>query len=208
MAAGEKSYMKRRKRIISIIIGIGAVLIVLTGLFVVRQRGSKVLHSSMDILPQKEIVFYRQDASVWADEFLGGSSYTLESSGCLVSCIASAVTMMGEAVETPQSLNAQFSELGVYDSDGNILWGNLNNMEKYGVEVYADVSAKILENNLKEGRYPIVRVRMHGVGSFHYVLIVKAEGGTFYCMDPLADGLQPLSAYGNRVYAVRCVYMM
>lgn len=33
------------------------------------------------------------------------------------------------------------------------------------------------------------------------------ENGTFYCMDPLRDSLTPLSRYGNRVYAVRCVYL-
>lgn len=198
--------MKIRKKIFYTIITIIVVLIMLAALYALRIRGSKILRAEEDIIPQEEVIFYRQDNPAWAEETLGTSPYTLKSSGCLVSCIASAAAMMGEEGETPQSLNEQLSERNVYDSEGNLIWGNLSNLEKFGVDVYSDISADILESSLKAGRFPIVRVRMHGIGNLHYVLIVKAESGMFYCMDPLADGLRPLSDYGNRVYAIRCVY--
>lgn len=170
-----------------------------------RFRGSKVIHAKEDVLPGKEVVFYRQDDDRWAEENLGESSYTLKSSGCLVCCIASAVSMMDEKEETPLMLNEQFSVENVYDAEGNILWGNLRKSGNYEVDVLSEVSGDLLTEYLKEGKYPVVRVRMHGIGNFHYVLIVKAENGEFYCMDPLQDGLVSLAEYANRIYAIRCV---
>lgn len=139
---------------------------------------------------------------MWASDYLGNSSFTMEKSGCLVTCIASVLGI------TPQILNEEFSKNNVYDSEGNLLWNQISNVnENYKTEVYSEASEEILMDCLESGRFPIVRVRMHGFGNFHYVLIVKAEDGVFYCMDSLKDELTPLTAYGNRVYAVRCVYM-
>ena len=86
------------------------------------------------------------------------------------------------------------------------MWEKLRSTGEYEADVFSEVTSELLMKCLKDGKYPIVRVRMYGLGNFHYVLIVKAEDGEFYCMDPLKDGLIPLSDYGNRVYAVRCVY--
>ncbi|MCH5263692.1 MAG: hypothetical protein J1F42_12320, partial [Lachnospiraceae bacterium] len=113
----------------------------------------------------------------------------------------------GETV-TPERLNELFSSGGVYDREGNLQWENLrqlNGGNTFDVEVYSAVSENILQDCLERGNFPIARVRMRGIGNFHYVLIVKLEDGKYLCMDPLEDELQPLSHYGNRVYAIRCV---
>lgn len=198
--------MRKKNKIYFILMGMIVIAAIAAVFLLLRWRGSKVLHPSEDIKSATEVVFYRQDDSKWAKDTLGDSSYTLKSSGCLVSCIASAVSMMDGNIETPKSLNEEFSRQNVYDGEGNLLWGRLNDTGTFKAQVYQEVSSQILEDDLKEGKYPIARVRMHGIGNFHYVLIVKAEDGMFYCMDPLADGLQPLSVYGNRIYAIRCVY--
>lgn len=67
---------------------------------------------------------------------------------------------------------------------------------------------KTLEKLLAKRIFPIVRVRVNGSGSFHYVLIVNSNGKEFRCMDPMnpSDSLVPLSDFGNRIYAVRYVY--
>lgn len=170
-------------------------------LMMFRFRGSTKAYPSKDITVTDNIVLYRQDNYLWAADHLGNSSFTMEKSGCLVTCIASVLGV------TPKNLNEEFSKNNVYDSEGNLLWNQISNVnENYEAEVYSEVSEKILMDCLENGRFPIARVRMHGIGNFHYVLIVKAEGGVFYCMDPLRDELTPLTAYGNRVYAVRCVY--
>ena len=196
---------KTGKRACSVIVLLAGIVIIVLGFMLLRFRGSTVVHAGEMISSNPKIVFYRQDDERWAAETLGDSAYTLAESGCLVSCIASAVTMMVNE-KTPYSLNEMFSGQNVFDAEGNLLWDNLRNTGEYEAEVFGSVTEELLTSLLKEGKYPIVRVRMYGLGNFHYVLIVKAEAGEYYCMDPLRDGLVPLSLYGNRVYAVRCVY--
>lgn len=159
-----------------------------------------------DIPPGAEAVLYRQDDERWRDDRLGNSKYTMSSSGCLVSCIASALSMESGEEETPGSLNGKFSEMQAYDAEGNIQWQPLSEGGEYRADVYGEVSADIVDACLLQGHYPIVRVRMYALGNIHYVLIVGAEDGEYLCMDPLRDEITKLSDYGSRVYAVRCVY--
>ena len=200
----------KRKSIVSVIILLIFLCLAATFFTFLRFRGSKVLKVSgetMNIIPCKDIVLFRQDDERWAEEKMGDSDYSMKKSGCLITCIAAALSMSGETV-TPESLNELFSSGGVYDSEGNLQWENLrqlNGGNTFDAEVYTAVSEEILQNCLEHGKFPIARVRMRGIGNFHYVLIVKFEDGKYFCMDPLADELQPLSHYGNRVYALRCV---
>lgn len=159
-----------------------------------------------DILSGAEAVLYRQDDERWEDDRLGNSKYTMASSGCLVSCIASALSMEGGEEETPGSLNEKFSGMQAYDAEGNLQWQPLSEGGEYQVDVYGEISADIIDVCLSQGHYPIVRVRMYALGNIHYVLIVGAEDGEYLCMDPLRDEITRLSDYGSRVYAVRCVY--
>ena len=194
----------KKRRITICMICVVCVVLIGCGLVMLRFRGSHAVSVKEEVVPTSEIVLYRQDDKRWADETLGDSSYTMGKSGCLVSCIAAAVTMTNEE-KTPGILNEEFSAHNVFDAEGNILWDALRDTGEYEVDVFNEVTEELLTECLRDGRYPIVRVRMHGVGNFHYVLIVKAENGEFYCMDPLEDELTKLSKYGNRIYAVRCV---
>ena len=182
-------------------------LFLLVAVFVVvlRLRGSVTLKPGKLSQSAKEVTAYRQDDAAWADDLLGTSAYTMKSSGCLVSCIASAVSMETGTAVTPGSLNAIFSEKGVYDSEGNIQWAALDALEGFTAEVYQELSQSDLDACLAAGQYPIVRVRMHGLGSFHYVLVVGVRDGVYLCMDPLENSLTKLSHYLDRVYAVRVV---
>lgn len=175
------------------------------GFFAVRLRGSAVVKSGQAKLAAEEVVVYRQDDKTWADDTLGDSHFTMRSSGCLVTCIASAVSMETGQKVTPGALNKIFSENQVYDSEGNIQWAAIDKIEGYHAEVFAKVSEAEIMECLAAGCYPIIRVRMHGFGSFHYVLIVGSEGGEYVCMDPLENSLTKLTDYLNRVYAVRIV---
>lgn len=189
------------RKITIFFIGIFIILFVVYFVMFIRFRGSVKVYPNKDIDITENFTPYRQDNDLWAGDYLGESSFTMKKSGCLVTCIASAMNV------DPKTLNKQFSLHNVYDSEGNLLWGNLKNFDdSYHVEVFSEISGEILMDCLNNNRFPIARVRMHGLGNFHYVLIVKAEDGIFYCMDPLQDKVMPLSEYGNRVYAVRCVY--
>ena len=200
----------KRKSIVSVIILLIFLCLAATFFTFLRFRGSKVLKVSgetMNIIPCKDIVLFRQDDERWAEEKMGDSDYSMKKSGCLITCIAAALSMSGETV-TPESLNELFSSGGVYDSEGNLQWENLRQIDggnTFEVEVYNTVTEEILRDCLEQGIFPIVRVRMRGIGNVHYVLVVKLEDGKYFCMDPLEEELQPLSHYGNRIYAIRYV---
>ena len=192
------------KKVVNVLIFLITIFVVILLFLFVRIRGSVKVSPNEDILITENIVFFRQDDTAWAEDKLGTSKYTIGSSGCLVSCIASGLSMCGPVI-TPGEFN-QIHGDEIYDGEGNLLWGKLEECSDYSVTVYSQLSEEILMDCLIEEIFPIVRVRMNGIGNFHYVLIVKAEEGMFYCMDPLKDGLIPLSKYGNRIYAIRAVY--
>lgn len=183
------------------------VLLIITGFLYVRLRNGTQIKAPREeeILSETEPVLYRQDDERWGEDRLGDSRFTMRSSGCLVSSIASAVSMESGMEETPGALNEKFSDRQVYDSEGNLQWEQLNALGEYRVDVYREVTSEVIDTCLSEGGYPIARVRMYALGNIHYVLIVGVRDGEYLCMDPLQDKLMKLSSYGNRVYALRCV---
>lgn len=167
------------------------------------RKGTQISAKGRDNLSYP-ITAFRQDDAQWANDTLGNSNYTMEKSGCITTCIATAVSK-GLDDTTPGELNTLFSENNVYDKDGNLQWQQLKSLG-YSADVLKSVSEKDIYTYLKNCQLPIVRVRVNGFGSFHYVLIVGVEDGEYICMDPLKDNLTKLSDYKNRVYAVRVVY--
>ena len=95
-----------------------------TGFLYLRLGNGVQIKVSLDknIPPAAEIICYRQDDAQWGDDKLGSSSYTMRSSGGLVSCIAAALSMERSTEETPGTLNRQFTSGQVYDAEGNLLW--------------------------------------------------------------------------------------
>ncbi|MBQ8823404.1 MAG: hypothetical protein IJZ82_12235 [Lachnospiraceae bacterium] len=195
----------KKKSIITIVLLICCLLLGCTGLLVFHLRGSVKILATNNYMVNEHVVLYRQDSSEWANDYLGTSTYTMKSSGCLVTCIAVAISNDGRNI-TPGELNQLFSKENMYDTEGNLQWERLKNLENFSVQVYNGVSAEDISSCLEEGHFPIVRVRMKGWGSFHYVLIVGSENGDYICVDPLEDELTTLSDYNNRIYAIRCVW--
>ncbi len=193
-----------------------AVCICMAGvLWVLRVRGDR----AVTIRPEKdyqagEVVFYDQTDKRWSGDKLGASVYTMKSSGCLTTCIASSLSTQwsregaGRPM-TPGELNEYFKEQGVYNDSGDILWDRLREALPDG-EVYAasSVRGEEIEELLAQGHYPIVKVKMYGRGAQHWVLLVGGEDGEYFCMDPLLNQgeLVPLSLHGGKVYRMRCVY--
>lgn len=198
--------MKNKKTILMkvTILFVGIVVGVIA-LFCFRVRHGVIVKTDRTEVISREVIFYRQDDERWAKDSLGNSSFTMKSSGCLVSCIAAAVSMEGKEVVTPGELNMIFSGYNVYDGEGNIQWSAIESIGGYSVNVYSDVEEQEIYQCLADGHYPIVRVRVNGLGNWHYVLVVGLEDQDYICMDPLKDELTKLSQYLNRVYAVRVV---
>lgn len=188
-----------------IIIFFAVIIVLAFALFCFRVRHGVVVKTDRAEVISNEVTAYRQDDERWAKDTLGNSSFTMKSSGCLVTCIASALSMERTQEVTPGELNRIFSENNVYDSEGNMQWSALEKIGGYSVNVYSDVDEQVIYQWLSEGHYPIVRVRVSGIGNWHYVLVVGLEDQEYICMDPLKNELTRLSQYLNRVYAVRVV---
>ena len=195
--------MKTRSKIIFALLLCAALGI--GGALSLRLRNGVRVRAPEANIPPEHVVFYRQDDPAWASDRLGNSKYKMKRSGCLVTCIASAISAEGDAV-APDTLNALFSENSVYDDQGNMQWSALAAIDGYHAEVYDEASAAAIDECLAGGHHPIVRVRMGGIGNTHYVLIAGAEAGEYICMDPLEDRPTTLSRYWDRIYAVRCVW--
>ena len=198
----------------SILVVITIFLAVVLLLFL-RVRGSISIKPEKDFQIPENVVCAFQKNPLWNQDKLGTSAYTMGSSGCLTTCLTSVVDMQNIEIDqmrdgvTPGTLNALFSSHNVYDGDGNIQWGQLESL--LGVSIVREqasaLSTSEIDHLLEQGCYPIVRVRVAGLGNYHFVLIVGAQDGEYLCMDPLneKEEVVPLSKFWNRIYAVRYV---
>lgn len=193
-----------------------AILLLAAAFFAVRLRGSvKVTSEKTAVSEGKEVICLYQKDAHWKDDKLGNSGYTMETSGCLTTCLSAVLQMQGVQVQEseslmPKALNRYFSEQNVYDSEGNIQWEPLERAIGKPIvrKAARELSEGELEQLLENGIYPIVRVRVGGIGSFHYVVLTGcSESGSFQCMDPLNETGETvsLSQFLNRIYAVRYV---
>ncbi len=177
------------------------------------QRAAPVsVETTLEYAPENVVFFYQKD-DAWKADKLGDSQYTMNGSGCLTCCVSAVLQMQGFSVDGLSAdadageVNQFFSEQGVYDNEGNLQWDMLEQVT--GVSVTkkdaSELADEELDKHLEDGCYPIVRVRVGGDGSYHYVLIVSSEDGEYWCMDPLenAETLVPLSEFGGKIYAVR-----
>ena len=130
----------------------------------------------------------------------------MQSSGCVTTCISSAISKSGNPLN-PGDLAKLLSDNGVFDGAGNMQWSKLDELNGFHTEVYSDLDPAYIDNCLSQGRYPIVKVHRRSLFSYHhFVLIVGSENGQYICIDPLKDGFTKLSDYGNRIYSIRCVW--
>ncbi len=160
------------------------------------------------------VVGYSQKNPEWAEDKLGDSPYKMAGSGCLTSCIASALSSQQEATGigkkvTAGELNHFFSQKEVYNEQGDLVWSRLEEaMPEITVLVASSVKQTEIESLLAKGYYPIVKVKVGGHGAFHWVMLAGSRDGEYICMDPLKENgeLVSLKTHGNMVYRMRCVY--
>lgn len=174
------------------------------GVFLVPQREHSV----------EEPVFYNQRDEAWNKDKLGDSSYSMGTSGCLTTCIASALSTQhrnagaGREID-PGELNRLFGEKGVYNKSGDIVWEKVREaLPGAEIIVASEVDPEEIEDLLDEGRYPIVKVRIGGNGASHWVVIMETWDKLYRCMDPLDDSghLISLNDHESVAYRMRCVY--
>ena len=202
--------MYRRKKIIWILTGAAILGLAAAALLVWRHTGAGgegTTIQSTKAQPLPEAVYYLQKDEEWAADPLGESRFTMGSSGCLVTCLATLFDLYGESV-TPGELNRLFTEQGVYNASGDVIWGNISSVyPEATVTVYKTVDEQAIEAALDQQQYPLVRVKNLGDGYWHWVLLLGSGDDGYLCMDPLYSEKEarPLSAHGNTVYSWRLV---
>ena len=168
--------------------------------YLTKTRGVE-LHASVEVAPGDVVVFLQSDPE-WADEAMGGTRFRMGGSGCLVSCIASALCAMG--VETdPGQVNAAFTAAGVYDAEANVVWKHIGRaFPGVGYRYTRVFDGRRIEADLRAGLRPLLGVRYLGGGAQHWVEVVGSHDGDFLVMDPLARERKPipLSRHGRVFY--------
>jgi hypothetical protein len=197
--------LKRKVKIALIIAGVLALAAAVVGFNVLRavyiSKVGITLRPSRDY-EVREVTYYLQNDPVWSKDTIGETSQTLGGVGCLISCAASAMTELGIDI-TPAELNERLSEVGGF-SGASLIWYKIHEAIPEVDYTYSRVfSAETIENDLSEGRLPIVNVRYFG-GATHWVLIIGAKDGEFMIYDPLNREKTPipLSTHG-KVYSYR-----
>lgn len=150
-----------------------------------------------------EMTFYLQNDSEWSGDKIGETSQSLGGSGCLITCAASSITDLGIDI-TPAGLNKMLTDIGGFQG-ANLIWYKLHEAVPEINYTYKRIfSAKTIENDLAQGRLPIVNVRYRGGGVTHWVVIIGAKDGEFMIYDPLNSEKTaiPLSTHGS-VYSYR-----
>lgn len=190
-----------------------ALVFAVTYLFCGR-NGNSVLLVPEKALESPEVVWFMQKDPRWAKDHLGTAKDTMESSGCLVSALAAGLDM--EASErgmdfsmTAGELNQRFSEAQVYNENGAIVWDRIPEaIPGAKCHLAAKATAREIDELLESGIYPAVKVRIGGLGAYHWVLLVGSDGEDYLCMDPLSEEetLVPLSEFWSRIHGVRAVY--
>lgn len=176
--------------------------------------GEGVLLEPLEIRKPEHVVYFCQQDPAWAEDHLGGARDTMASSGCLVCALASGLAM--QAAEqglvfdlTAGELNEAFSEAEVYTENGAVIWDRIS-LAVPGTEslVMDSVDGEEIGRLLKDGIFPVIKVRMKGVGAWHWVLLTGSDENGYLCMDPMSDTKEmvSLAEFHDRAYAVRAVY--
>lgn len=156
------------------------------------------------VIPPVSIRYFLQNDPEWKSDRLGSSNYTLGGSGCLVTVLAASMNHLGVKID-PQKLNNLFTDKGVYTGSGEIIWYKIKDAVPEIDYSYQRVFHRTtLENDLKQGKLPIIQVKYYSTGIFHWVLVVGTDEDDFLIMDPLQQDKKfiKLSTHG-RIYAYR-----
>ena len=153
--------------------------------------------------PQKTQFFLQNDPQ-WKDNLIGQSGLRLGGYGCLVSALTSSISQLGHET-TPRELNDLFARNGVYTAGGEVIWYKISEVIPGIKYQYKRVfSSSTLEEDLRQRRLPIVKVRYKRTGVFHWVLVVGADKEDFLIMDPLNPNKEVVSlGTHGKVHAYR-----
>lgn len=158
--------------------------------FVNSRGGSSILDNQTKCNDGWTGCYYNQRDSQWGNMFLGGTSYLMKDSGCLVTSIAMLASHSGKNVKP----NDIASLPAVFTNQGDIKWAPFS-VNGVSVSISSDLSSK-LDQYLSSG--PVIAQLYYGQ---HFIVILRKDGDNYIMNDPfLPDGYnKPLSAGGYSV---------
>ncbi len=200
-----------KKRLYYSLLGVSFVAfiaIVILALYAGRVYYIKTL--GISLIPTKNyevpaLSYYRQNDPAWQDEKIGDSQKRMGSTGCLISCVSTAISQLDEPV-TPKEFNDRLTQVDGFQS-ADLIWYKINEVfPSIDYRYSRTFNNRMIESDLKKGLLPIINMRYHKTGITHWVIIVGAHEGEFIICDPLDDGhsTQLLSEHG-KVYAYRVI---
>lgn len=170
---------------------------------------SVVVAGAPDIT-MKDSASFRQDNDVWGADVLGQTSDSLERYGCTLTSVANAVSNVTGKAISPQMLNAKLGDVEGYTSRGWLIWSKVSEATDGAVRVavHSAPSHDAIDACMRDGSYPIVKIKLGGVIP-HWVMLVGRRNGEYLMRDPLLgtpeDGPLPLSVRANVIHSLRCL---
>lgn len=160
-----------------------------------------------EVISKYDIPYYLQNDPIWGDSTLGNTEENLRATGCLVSSLASGITLLNDTIN-PSQLNIKLRENGAFTSSGYVIWNKIKSINPnidYSFKRF--FTSSDIDNDLKSGHFPIVKVKYYGNGIFHWVSIIGSSKDDYWIMDPLEASQKAikLSTHG-KVYAYRKIF--
>lgn len=163
-----KKTIGMKKWTVIFLILIICIFLIISFLLILRLRHGVKVKPDNDGILTKTVICYRQDEESWAMDSLGDSSYTMKSSGCLVACIASAISAGDEPVT--------YTNVGVIDPVDN---------KDFEMQDWQEAYAAYIEEEDKDGYYTYSLIYVNGDDIPELVIDTGGEAGgceilTFY----------------------------
>lgn len=137
----------------------------------------------------------------WRGLRLGNSA--MAGSGCTVACVCMALDALGMPADPP-ALIARLAGDGGLTTDGLIVWAAVE--RAFGVRVdLAPPSHPAIDAALGAGVPVLAKIRLHGDGPVHWVLIAGKRGDVYLVSDPLAGDGVALASFGSAILATRII---
>lgn len=199
---------KKRSLFICFAVLLALILVIGAAFGVYAVRVYYIKANGVELRPSKDyeildIQYYLQNDPEWSGDLIGNSNSRMGGTGCLITCVASAVTDLGVSV-TPKELNIKLADIEGYQG-ADLIWYKINEAFPEIDYKYSRIfSSATIERDLNKGQLPIINVKYYGRGMTHWLLVVGAEDGEFLVFDPLNQDKEPikLSTHG-KVYAYR-----
>lgn len=204
-----KRFSKEKRALFAFCCTLASILLIT--LVIVAAYGARVISiraNGLELRASKDfevvdIKYFLQNDPEWGGDLIGGTNRTMGGSGCLITCVASAIDHLGTPA-TPGEVNRKLTGVDGYQG-ADLIWYKINEAyPEIDYEYTRVFSSSGLERDLENGLLPIVNVKLNGSGASHWLLIIGAKDREFLAYDPLNPDKEPimLSRHGN-VYSYR-----